>query len=849
MVSNRTFPIVTAAVALLAPALAAAQTASVDQVLAAIAEVVRDRAKAVASRTVASQLTKNLCEGTVTLPLDGVQTRTRPAPASGATLFTGNEAPEAPAPENEARTLHLGGKEACRSTYLAPTGEKKRSPKSGAGGAAAAPPAVPATIVSRCDADDVFVQTCRVAKRLEVPLTDAYFLKSLSRDAVELLMRVGGRGLTAVQYAKSGLPEVGTFIHAILEQLGKKRPNPRELADPTLALADVLSAELRPEVLRKLLDTNAPAKLEDVLKEKVVIPWVNAGCRPYVPKQEADEKGKAKKGAEEKDAPGACKLEWYEGERCDDHRRFAEQRDAVFKSVFGDRATPGTLYRGRDAVCGEAFKDEPERAEQCRRARLTINLHGGLVRGRCARDDTPDRIRPRLRELVYVAAEQLVYREALTSLKIATDPLDGFLDAFQTLDVSELPREELAAGFRLVGTYAAAADLAPEATRKWLAILERDLDRIAPDPNAYATLLHGEALGTDTHISSPPVVALRDAAKDLLVLPALAVVRYQRDIDEAEDARRTLERLVHAARTSMEHLLTAVQEDPASSGAFQEYVGALSAFVSDLGRLMATIGEALDGAAPAGTTEANLVKPLARKAGEPPRKPLKDRRQTFQQAALAMASGALALQLAAQRDWLGLAIHLSDEVTRLPGVEGNLPELERSLRFVRILMAMYQAPTVDEAKAIFGSNLDDLASRERRYPGPRWTVDVAALVGLTGGKLHIRETTETGETVRDTAALYGLYAPVGVQFASGLVGFLAYPVDVGSYLTSSDSKAESGPDWRSAFRAGGTLYLRPWADIPVVVGAGYDYRFKFAGRDEWRLFGAASLELPLFMLR
>jgi hypothetical protein len=840
MGSNRTFPRVAAAVALLAPALGAAQTATVDQVLAAIAEVVRDRAKAVASRTVAAQLTKNLCEGTVGLPLDGPEPRSRAAPGSGAMLFAGTEVPEAPAPASEARTLYLGGKPECRSAYLSPEKPKKRDAKPDAGGAAAPPAKAPATIVSGCDADDVFVRTCRVAKRLEVPLTDAYFLKTLSRDVVEFLMRVGGRGLTALQYARSGLPEVGSFIHAILEQLGKRKPSPRELADPPLALADLLSSGLQPEVLRKLLDTKAPAKLEDLLKQKVVAPWVSAGCAPYDPNGERAKKEKT----------GPCKLGWYEGKACEDHSKLSAQRDVVFDSVFGTRSAPGPLYRGRDAVCGEAFASEGEGklAEQCRQARLTINLYGSLVRARCAKDASPDRIRPRLRELVYVVAEQRVYREALASLEVATGPLDAFLDAFQALDVSELPREELAAGFRVVGTYAAAADLAPEGTRRWLAMLERDLERLAPERNAYASLLHGEALGTDTHLDSPPVVALRDAAKDLLVLPALAVVRYQRDIDEEEDARRTLEGLVRAAIASMEHLLVAVKRDPASSGAFDEYVGALSAFVSDLGRLTAAIGEALDGAAPAGTSEANLVKPAARKPGDPPRPSLQDRQRVFRQAALAMASGALALQLAAERDWVGLALQLGDEVTRLPGVEGNLSELERSLRFVRILMAMYQAPTVDEAKAIFASNLDDLASRERRYPGPRWTVDVAALVGVTGGKLHVREIAETGETVRDTAALYGIYAPVGVQFASGVIGFLAYPVDVGSYLTSSDSKAESGPDWRSAFRAGGALYLRFWADIPVVFGAGYDYRFKLAGRDEWRLFGTASLELPLFTL-
>ena len=239
---------VIASVALvLAPAFAAAQTATVDQVLAAVAEVVRDRAKQVASRAIASGLTNSLCSGTVTLPPyrpPVAQGRITPATrtVSMTAVSTATDVPDAPAQPSSATPLilYLGGKQQCRDAYLGSEAQQAKA------SALPSNPVVPApgTIAAACDADDVFIRTCRLAKRFDVPLTDAYFLKSLSRDTVEFLMRVAARNLSATVYKDSGLVEIGAFIHAILEQLGQKKPSPRELADPTLALADRLSADL-----------------------------------------------------------------------------------------------------------------------------------------------------------------------------------------------------------------------------------------------------------------------------------------------------------------------------------------------------------------------------------------------------------------------------------------------------------------------------------------------------------------------------------------------------------------------------------------------------------------------------
>lgn len=808
-----------------APAFVLAQTAAVDQVLAALAEVVRDRAKQVATRTIAENLSKSLCNGKITLPPEG--------PKAGTTLAAGEEttadvpfAPDQPTTTTPL-TLYLGGKDVCRDSYL------KAVPKPGAKGAAYA-----------CDADDVFLRTCRLTKRLEVPLTDAYFLKSLSRDTVEFLMRIGARNLSAKVYTQSGLVEIGAFIHAILEQLGSKRPSPRELAEPTLALADRLSAGVPRRAFADLepatVTTTNAKRLRAELKRAVVSPWSRAGCPPYSSKK-AD-------GTLER-----CAADLYDAPSCEAFEKTKGSRDKVYRTLFGKG---GPLSAGRDEVCGTAFADPPdadaetlakigERRTNCRRARLTINLYGYLVRASCTADKSDEQARATFRELGYVVAEHLSYTDALEELAPDTEKaLDAFLDDVHALDLSALPREELAAGIRVVGTYAAAVDLAPQATAGWLALLSHDLENSAQPPyeTSYSRLLHGAALGTDSAGVVPgPVAALRVAVKDLLTLPALAVLKQTDLLGAASEARKRFAAPLQAAHASIHRLLDAIQHDPAAKGEFRDYVGALAAFLSDLADLTVAMGAAVEDAAGFApnvvttTTTATALKQLPPKG-------------VFTRAAIAMKQGALALQLAADRDWVGLAIRVSDELTLVSGAGGDVPaEVERSLRFIRILLSMYQAASVEEAKAIFAANLEDASSRERRYNDRELTADIAALVGFNVGRqfssIHANELSTTSN-----AELYGVFAPFGLQLAYQSIGFLLYPVDLGAYLSSPSGDGGSSPRWQDALRAGATLYIRPSAGIPVVVGGGVDYRPRFEGREERRWLFTLGLELPLFLL-
>jgi hypothetical protein len=170
-------------------------------------------------------------------------------------------------------------------------------------------------------------------------------------------------------------------------------------------------------------------------------------------------------------------------------------------------------------------------------------------------------------------------------------------------------------------------------------------------------------------------------------------------------------------------------------------------------------------------------------------------------------------------------------------------EVGAALHFVRVLMAVHQAKSPEEAKATFEAELQSLSSRAERFDS--LTVDLAALVALEGG-YHLYQPSPGGPTTPGAGYIYGLYAPFGVQVAWKELGGLIYPVDVGAYLTANQGGQPPKP--ASALRLGAALYWRIVADIPIVAGVAYDYRPAFEDFQEHRVFAHVSIELPLFII-
>ena len=156
---------------LVSPLAASAQTTSVDEILVVVAEVLKERAKRVATNAVMRKLEDTLCGGAeldLQPFLPGAQGRLA-ADAGGVT--PANRAALAAATEQAAPKdirLRLGGTAECRKDD------------------------------NRCSADEVFVRTCRLTG--EMSLSDPYFIKTLSRDAVEFIVRVAGRNLDGTQF-------------------------------------------------------------------------------------------------------------------------------------------------------------------------------------------------------------------------------------------------------------------------------------------------------------------------------------------------------------------------------------------------------------------------------------------------------------------------------------------------------------------------------------------------------------------------------------------------------------------------------------------------------------------------
>jgi hypothetical protein len=209
------------------------------------------------------------------------------------------------------------------------------------------------------------------------------------------------------------------------------------------------------------------------------------------------------------------------------------------------------------------------------------------------------------------------------------------------------------------------------------------------------------------------------------------------------------------------------------------------------------------------------------------------------QASAGMRGSSLIVSRASDRDWVGVGLQLSSalEAARANG------DVQRALRFVRSLMSMYQTRSVPVAQGIFQATLTDAGSRAQRYD--TISFDLAALVAPRVGYQY-NQHLQTGTWVGEGGPMLGLYLPVGVQISKGWWGVLAYPLDIGAYLVVQPG--QEGPMWGDIVRPGIAGYVRLWRDVPVTFGAAVDYRPLLYGTQQFRLFGFAALEFPVYPL-
>lgn len=200
------------------------------------------------------------------------------------------------------------------------------------------------------------------------------------------------------------------------------------------------------------------------------------------------------------------------------------------------------------------------------------------------------------------------------------------------------------------------------------------------------------------------------------------------------------------------------------------------------------------------------------------------------------------LDYAKERDWVGIGFDISDNLKELNVKDA---EYQNSLRFSMVLLSMYQAESVEEAKGIFHAALENESSREARYKNLAF--DVGALAGANIG--YGWQQWDSGQSDRNNGLVYGIFAPFGVMGTYKCFGGMLYPVDLGGYLSGTAGDTPAVRE-QSALHAGLAFYVRPWAHIPLVFGAAGDYKPRFAADDskQTRVFGFAALELPLYII-
>ena len=721
---------------------AAAQVsdATVDQVLATLAEVVKDRAKRVASEAIKEQLVSGLCNGHI--------------------LRVG------------AATLKLGGSrdnpgdKANRNCQRDKANNNCQSNK------------------ACCTSDDIFAESCRLIRNDNtVVLTDTHFLKLLGNEATAFAIRLAAAELNANEFEEQKLPALADYLFKIMLDMGKSTPKIDAIAQRTLDFADKFGDPNLPEdVFRQLRDFPEVKLLRESLKDFRPAPAICGTLDPLEPCMEL-----AKTWHPDGDAD------------CTPAKLSLKTEGAL--QAFLNRFSLGKPYeKVRSQPCDAQSGSPPF----CDQVQLLIRLEPALHRYSCELAESSSR--EELRSLTYLLLEKDVYLHAVKeAVPAANEAARKFFEAAHRLTIRNFRREQIARGIRVVGNALRAYASDVTHAEAWLTALENDFHRLKLDAPMSLDSLESLRLENQDKWGAR-VRLLRDTTKDFLALSLL-----EGYIAGTTDKIPGLQEAIKGVMNVIDTLAHAASKKPSAEQA--------------LGLIADIVGSSAD-------------------VGEKVEKAEKEMKMSIPSASLptkVLTDAADLLQDASDRDWVSLAMRISKKIDDHQEVSLS-PEARRSIHFIRVLMSMYQAHSQEEAKGVFEAELEDLSSRRERWH--QFSVDAGALLGAAVGGLWDSTTTNT-----DGAFGYGLFAPFGVQFAWPYFGLMLYPVDLGAYLVGrGNTQTTPAPNWHDSLRAGGALYYRPSAKIPVDLGLDFDYHPRFSDRAEQRLLGVVVLELPLFVI-
>jgi len=456
---------------------------------------------------------------------------------------------------------------------------------------------------------------------------------------------------------------------------------------------------------------------------------------------------------------------------------------------------------------------------RCRLAQVVRKLSTPLYNLECPQANAETKTQ--LRNLLYVfVKEQSLLRDAFQSNGTsAGDPITGrgvqFLANLEAYVNDPQKMQELT-GALVVDFVDLLVDLAnvvaqqDEEALEWLKLVRKGIDQLGADV-PLETLLNRPPFEYDDSWNPGKLTrSLRDKFKHLLVIAVLVLTPRE---DRGNPA------LIKVFIRQVSNIALLIRQYPTTDDD-RQLAGAVLSQVAVLFNQWEAI------LAPPDSTAANNNETLI---------------------ALAHALGELSqcLSYAADRDWTGLATRLVGLAMEAAQTNGH-PSMLRALTFVRTLLAMYQAGSVEEAKQVFENTLVEADSREKRFS--HFAVDIAAMVGIQGSYYH--PLNESWRIENGHGLGGGLYVPFGLQVSWPYFGMLFYPVDLGGYLAGySDDSAKFRV--QNAIRLGVAAYGRTSREIPIDVGAFVDYRPEFPERHdmaELRFGIFVGFELPLFTI-
>lgn len=641
--------------------------------------------------------------------------------------------------------------------------------------------------------DHVFVESCKLLSYKYAKLTDPYFLKVFSRDTIQFGLRVSAKAMDAEKFRDAKMKEFGDYIFNVMQTMSHKEPDIIDLIGPTFELANKLQDD---SVMRDILSSigNMPETdyLINDIKDNLQNLCSQRGNMDQVYCQEFKKgiwfinKNDQENHGTDTQSKINCE-DWFKKEGGRD-----EEKLIIF---FSPSNNTYSTYRSKPC---------PDNDNTCKQLQLLVLFAPALQTYQCSSHSRD--IRRNFRSLIYIGLEKTQYGVAIQDQDARVNLSNWYNNVTIKLKNEEslLQNDLLSNGLRLVALVLRAYHYDAEKTTTWLQALGE-----AVKNDTFNNIKDSDPLDWGSRKNTPKILLpLRDSVKDLLAIP-LAFDLMNTTNDENSNYSYTEEEI----RNLLNELIK-----------FPNYGQSASSSLKLLEKYIKMLSNV-------------LCKPETSSCN-----------QEIFVAALGLVQQGF--DRAADKNWVGLAMDITEISKKNLTEEEDFEDMYRVLRFSQTLMSMYEAQSIDDAKAIFESELEDVTRREMRYKSNTWSIDVAALVGTLYGDLTVRDFSPQTADKTQGADLFGLYAPMGVQFGYRGFGLLVYPLDLGAYLTGKTDSSVSSENiqWGDAVRFGLSGYYRFSASVPIVLGFGVDHRSSIDDISQNRLFGFVALELPLFLI-